>query len=63
MTWQEVIDLLDEETQKSIGKLIAGSKDDHERYKAEISAYRRLKDRIKNKVKKEAESHGKAGMA
>ena len=59
MTWQEVFDLLDEEIENSIKKMISGKKEDFEKYQAEISAYKHLKNRIHNQIKKEAEKHGK----
>lgn len=56
MTWQEFIDLLDEEEKKAIDRLIAKNPD------SDVHIYRRLKERIKNKLKKEQE-YGQKGMA
>ena len=54
MTYQEFMDLLDEEIFKATKKLIA------EHPESEIHVYRRLKERIKSKLEKEAKSHGMA---
>jgi len=53
MTWQEVIDLLQEEEKKAIERLIV------QHPESDVFVYRRLIERIKSKLRKEAE-HGMA---
>jgi hypothetical protein len=56
MSPQEIFDFIDEEIEGSIKKMIVGTKDTFERYKAEIGFGRHLKDRIKSKLQKEAKN-------
>jgi len=54
MNWQDFMDLLDEEIEKSIQKMVAGTKIEFEKYQGEINAYKYLKEKVKNRLKKEA---------
>lgn len=56
MTYQDFMDLLDEEIDNSIKAMIAGSHEDFSKYKAQINAYRHLKIKVKNKLEKEAKN-------
>ena len=60
MTPQQIFDLLDNEVEAIIKKMVAGTKDTFDRYKAEIVFCRHLKTKIKNDLEKEAKRHGMA---
>ena len=56
MTYQDFMDLLDEEIDNSIKAMINGEQENFIKYQAQINTYKHLKIKIKTKLEKEAKN-------